>query len=169
LIYYSVPDASSASGSPTHGFSAGSAGSDASKLESSASDPSILDKINILFALGTGMNGHPHILHGGITAVLMDESMGMALQCANEHAESQGKKAAGVGSFTKTLSVEFVAPVRTPGIVLMEVEVAERRGRGVRLMARLLQKEGGDEEVEGELVECARGEGVFVTPRVVKL
>jgi hypothetical protein len=51
----------------------------------------------------------------------------------------------------------------------MEVEVAERRGRGVRLMARLLQKEGGDEEVEGELVECARGEGVFVTPRVVKL
>jgi hypothetical protein len=62
-----------------------------------------------------------------------------------------------------------MAPVRTPGIVLMEVGVVERRGRGIRLVARLLQKEGGDEEVEGELVVCARGEGVFVTPRSVKL
>jgi acyl-coenzyme A thioesterase PaaI-like protein len=144
--------------------SAGSAGSDFQALGSSA-----LDKINILFALGTGMNGHPHILHGGITAVLMDESMGMALQCGIEHAATTNTTPTSTGSFTKTLTVEFVAPVRTPGIVLMEVEVVERRGRGVRLVARLLQKEGRDEEVEGELVECARGEGVFVTPRVVKL
>jgi acyl-coenzyme A thioesterase PaaI-like protein len=141
---------------------------------SEASDPSTLNKINILFNLGTGMNGHPHILHGGITAVLMDESMGMALQCAIEHAQSfpttpSTALPTSTGSFTKTLNVEFMAPVRTPGIVLMEVEVAERRGRGVKLVARLLQKEGRDEEVEGRLVVCARGEGVFVTPRVVKL
>lgn len=72
-----------------------------------------------------------------------------------------------VPTFTKTLNIEYTAPIRTPGIVLVEVEVVERRGRGVRLLARVLQKEGeGD---EGELVVCARGEGVFVAPRVGKL
>lgn len=44
----------------------------------------------------------------------------------------------------------------------MEVEVVERRGRGVRLVARVLQRDGA-------LVVCARGEGVFVAPRAVKL
>lgn len=72
------------------------------------------------------------------------------------------------GTFTKTLTVEYLAPVRTPGIVLVKVNVVERRGRGVKLVARLLQKEGG-EETEGGMVECARGEGLFVTPRGVKL
>jgi acyl-coenzyme A thioesterase PaaI-like protein len=142
LIYHSPPDTSAAS---------------------------TLDKINVLFKLESGLNGHPHILHGGITAVLMDESMGMMVQSAIEHANSVGGMALGTGSFTKTLTVEYLAPVRTPGVVLIEVEVVERRGRGLRLVARLLQKEGSDEKVEGELVECARGEGVFVTPRVAKL
>jgi acyl-coenzyme A thioesterase PaaI-like protein len=118
---------------------------------------SSLNAINILFALGSALNGHPQILHGGITAVLMDESMGMLLQCQSS-----------AGTFTKTLTVEYVAPVRTPGIVLVRVEVVERRGRGVKLVARLLQKEDG-EETEGGMVECARGEGLFVTPRGVKL
>lgn len=84
--------------------------------------------------------------------------MGMLLQCQSS-----------AGTFTKTLSVEYVAPVRTPGIVLVRVEVVERKGRGVKLVARLLQKEGGGEEVEGAMVECARGEGLFVTPRGVRL
>ena len=84
--------------------------------------------------------------------------MGMLLQCQSS-----------AGTFTKTLTVEYLAPVRTPGIVLVEVEVVERRGRGVKLVASLLQKEEGKEEVEGGMVECARGEGLFVTPRGVKL
>lgn len=89
--------------------------------------------------------------------MLLDESMGMLLLHASPS----------VPTFTKTLSVEYTAPIRTPGIVLVEVEVVERRGRGVRLQARVLQKEG--EGHEGGLVVCARGEGVFVKPREVKL
>ncbi|KEQ75630.1 hypothetical protein M436DRAFT_41170 [Aureobasidium namibiae CBS 147.97] len=123
-----------------------------SSLSSSASN-----NISILFALGSSLNGHPAILHGGITAVLLDESMGMLLL----------HSAPSIPTFTKTLNVEYTAPIRTPGIVLVEVEVVERRGRGVRLQARVLQKEReGD---EGGLVVCARGEGVFVKPREVKL
>ena len=74
-----------------------------------------------------------------------------------------------IPTFTKTLNIEYTAPIQTPGIVLVEVEVVERRGRGVKLVASLLQKEEGKEEVEGGMVECARGEGLFVTPRGVKL
>jgi acyl dehydratase len=96
--------------------------------------------------------------------------MGMLLQCRAEHASRTLEgKAVGTNTFTKTLSVEYVAPVKTPGVVLVEVEVVEKRGRGVRLLARVLQKEGGDDETEGGLVVCARGDGLFVTPRVAKL
>lgn len=89
--------------------------------------------------------------------MLLDESMGMLLLHSSPS----------IPTFTNTLSIEYTAPIRTPGIVLVEVEVVERRGRGVRLQARVLQKEReGD---EGGLVICARGEGVFVAPRVAKL
>lgn len=112
-----------------------------------------------------------------MTATLLDESMGILLQeiAERKHLEqvatghAQGEIAAGIDAFTKTLSVEFLAPIKTPGVILAKVRVMERRGRGIRLVARLLQKKGLEEELDGELVECARGEGVFVTPRGAKL
>lgn len=82
---------------------------------------------------------------------------------------AQGEIAEGIDAFTKTLNIEFLAPMKTPGVVLAKVRVVERRGRGIKLVARLLQKEGLEEELDGGLVECARGEGVFVTPRGTKL
>lgn len=133
---------------------------------------SSLNAISILLKVESGCNGHPHILHGGIVATLLDESMGSLLQQIEErkHKESAAEgPAQSIGSFTKTLNVEFLAPMKTPSVILAEVKVVERRGRGVKVVASLLQKEGLEEEVDGQLVECARGEGLFVTPRRTKL
>ncbi|KAK5999787.1 hypothetical protein QM012_005193 [Aureobasidium pullulans] len=136
-----------------------------------------LNSLSILFKIEHGCNGYPHTLHGGIVATLLDESMGMLLQeiTDKKHLElvagghAQGEIAAGMDAFTKTLNVEFLAPIKTPKVILAKVRVVERRGRGIKLVARLLQKKGLEEELDGELVECARGEGVFVTPRRAKL
>ncbi|KAI5205698.1 hypothetical protein E4T39_02806 [Aureobasidium subglaciale] len=129
--------------------------------------------ITVLLKVEDGCNGFPSILHGGITATLLDESMGILLQVIAEReylarvaaGHAKGGTGAGVEAMTKSLNVQFKAPVRTPGIVVLRVEVVEKRERGISLVASVLQKEeGGD-----DLVECARGEGVFVTPRAMKL
>ncbi|CAD0098100.1 unnamed protein product [Aureobasidium mustum] len=136
-----------------------------------------LSSLSLLLKLEDGCNGYPTILHGGIISTILDESMGILLQelAERKHLErvktghAQGELAQGIDAYTKSLHVEFGAAVRTPGVVLVKVRVVERRGRGIRLVARLLQKEGLEEELDGGLVECARGEGVFVTPRGAKL
>ncbi|KAI5210941.1 hypothetical protein AUEXF2481DRAFT_28709 [Aureobasidium subglaciale EXF-2481] len=125
--------------------------------------------ITVLLQIEDACNGFPSILHGGITATLLDESMGILLQviAEREHAASvaagdaKGDKRPGVEAMTKGLNVQFKAPVRTPGVVVVRVKVVEKRGRGISLVASVLQKEGSGDG----LVECARGEGVFVTPR----
>lgn len=132
------------------------------------STPSDLDAISILLKVESGCNGHPHILHGGIVATLLDESMGSLLQQIEErkHAESAAEGSAqSIGSFTKYLNVEFLAPMKTPSVILAKVKVVERRGRGVKVLASLFQKDGAEGELDGQLIECARGEGLFVTPR----
>jgi acyl-coenzyme A thioesterase PaaI-like protein len=139
--------------------------------------PSDLTALSILLKVENGCNGYPHILHGGIVSTLLDESMGILLQeiAERKHLDkvatghAQGEIAEGIDAFTKTLNIEFLAPMKTPGVILAKVRVVERRGRGIKLVARLLQKEGLEEELDGGLVECARGEGVFVTPRGTKL
>lgn len=123
------------------------------------------------------MNGHSGIIHGGITATLIDESMGM-LQTVNLERERQGgnfgeeEKEAGLGSFTAYLNVQYKRPVSTPGAIAVVVKRVRKEGRKEWLSAELKQWSGsdssrGDGDEEGELVVCATGEALFVTPRAV--
>ncbi|KJZ72199.1 hypothetical protein HIM_08464 [Hirsutella minnesotensis 3608] len=82
------------------------------------SDPSHLKdpsrpilRVATLFALGGGTSGYEGILHGGLTATLLDES----LSVVNELNTALGKTAclfAGI-SVTASLNVRFLAPVAT--------------------------------------------------------
>lgn len=119
------------------------------------------------------MNGHSGIIHGGITATLMDESMGM-LQSVNLERERQGGNVVegGLGSFTAYLNVQYKRPVSTPGAIAVVVKRVRKEGRKEWLSAELKQWSGsdnsrGDGDEEGELVVCATGEALFVTPRAV--
>lgn len=122
------------------------------------------------------MNGHSGIIHGGITATLMDESMGM-LQTVNLERERQSgnvgeEEGGGLGSFTAYLNVQYKRPVSTPGAIAVVVKRVRKEGRKEWLSAELKQWSGsdrsrGDGDEEGELVVCATGEALFVTPRAV--
>lgn len=137
-------------------------------------DEDPIEEVTALYKVGNGMNGHPEIIHGGITATLIDESMGM-LQSFNHEREhlrqvKLGKAEGeippqGLGSFTAYLNVQYKAPVRTPGAIAVVAKRVKKEGRKEWLVAELKQCHGAGEDEDGEMVVCATGESLFVTPK----
>lgn len=133
-----------------------------------------VEEVTALYFVGDGMNGHAGIIHGGITATLIDESMGMLQNVNLERERRQGGNVeeAGLGSFTAYLNVLYKKPVSTPGAIAVVVKRVKKEGRKQWLSAELKQWSDsnsgrGDGDEEGEVVVCATGEALFVTPRAV--
>jgi acyl-coenzyme A thioesterase PaaI-like protein len=81
--------------------------------------------------------------------------------------EAEVGEGEGLGSFTADLRVRYLRPVRTPGAIAVVVKRARKEGRKEWWVAELKQWHGvgeGEDE-EGEVVVCATGEALFVTPR----
>jgi acyl-coenzyme A thioesterase PaaI-like protein len=138
------------------------------------SDPYVAE-VTTLATLGNALDGHPGILHGGIVASLLDEAMGM-LQFVNHERDhflavgkglAEGEKpGSGLGSFTAYLNVQFLRPVRTGAAVQVVAWYVRREGRKSFVDAEIRQPvDGGGEDDCGEVVVCARAEGLFVAPR----
>lgn len=106
--------------------------------------------------LGAGMAGWPGTVHGGASAMLLDESMG---RCA------LGVLPARTG-VTANLEVRYLRPVKAGGFCVIrcrplaeeELEPAERgkRGRKVWVVATV-------EDLKGRV--CVEARALFVTPR----
>ena len=127
------------------------------------SDPAV-PEITTLIYLGKELNGHPSILHGGITATIIDECMGF-LQTANieEERRKRGGEYEQLGSFTATLTVDYRKPIRTPGPVIVKSWYERRDGRKEWVNAEVQQ------EQDGKVVVVAEGAALFVTPRSAKM
>ena len=95
------------------------------------------------------MNGYPAILHGGIVATLLDETMG-SLLILNKALKNPALTPDFV---TLELVTKFKKPVRTPQVVLVVAEIKEVKGRKVFLSARVDDGSGG---------VLAMGEALFV-------
>jgi acyl-coenzyme A thioesterase PaaI-like protein len=133
-----------------------------------SSQSSAIPSVSTVMTLGSGMNGHSHILHGGMVATLLDESMGIYTSC-NEHRayfERTGSRKEDKGQtpkFTAELKVTYLKPVRTPTTCVIEVRSVRKEGRKEWMLAEMRQ------EQEGKVVLCARGEGLFVEARGSKI
>ena len=130
-----------------------------------------------LYSIGDDLNGFPGIIHGGISAALIDEAMGVLLvqtaDLIHVRLVGQGKRdgeydAGGMWHVTKSLGIKYKRPVRTPGILRIDVSAGERKGREWMLKASLMQRKEGDDG-NGEWMVCVEGEGVFVEPRAGKM
>jgi uncharacterized protein (TIGR00369 family) len=98
-----------------------------------------------LLSLGTGLDGHPGVAHGGLLSVLLDEAMSLV---AYAHLP------AGRDVYTAWIKVGFRRPVETPGVVLLRAWVEERSaGRKMWVRANVEDGEGG---------VCTEGEGLFI-------
>lgn len=131
-----------------------------------------ISEATTLYEVGDGMNGHPEIIHGGITATMIDESMGI-MQMENlerkrrkekEVAEEEKREPSeGLSAFTAYLNVQYLKPVRTPAVIAVTARRVEKEGRKEWLVAELKQWHG--DEGKGEVVVCAKGESLWITPK----
>ncbi|TKA28860.1 hypothetical protein B0A50_03271 [Salinomyces thailandicus] len=136
-----------------------------------------IQEVSTLITIGDGLNGHPAILHGGMVAAILDESMGI-LQSANHergHLLRVGKGLAqgelpphGLGSFTAYLNVRYLKPVQTPGSLVCTARYTRQEGRKEWIEAVVKQFVAHGED-ESEEVVCAIGEALFVEPKGSRL
>jgi len=107
-----------------------------------------------LLALGKNVCGHPTIVHGGLTAAIIDESFGGLIFCMKRW------KMLGPGPpFTKQLTVEYHKPLRAQTLVLCTTKVAKVDGRKVWVEAAV-------RDVKCMDVCYATGTALFVTPKM---
>ncbi|KAJ5082625.1 hypothetical protein N7532_011668 [Penicillium argentinense] len=108
-----------------------------------------IEEVRIFFILGSDMNGHPGILHGGMVATLLDECLGFLVNARSPDGVS--------GSFTAYLNTGFVRPVYTPGAIVVYGQLEECiEDRKWKLKGRICDAE---ERI------LSTGETLFVKPR----
>jgi acyl-coenzyme A thioesterase PaaI-like protein len=101
-----------------------------------------------LMSVGTGLDGKTGRAHGGLTSVVMDQLLGGT---ANRLAAQNEDPPA-----TATLTVDYKAPIDTPGVILARAWATEITGRKVWL-------KGSIEDGRGKVY--ATGKALFVHPR----
>ncbi|RYP83311.1 hypothetical protein DL770_005407 [Monosporascus sp. CRB-9-2] len=124
------------------------------------SDPSHLDdplrhipRVASLFALGDGTSGYEGILHGGLTATLLDESISIVHEI-NTVLGKTGCVFAAI-SVTASLNIRFLAPVATTeAAVCVTAWVEEIQGRNTTMKAEITNSKG-DKLAEAESVFVA--------------
>lgn len=143
-----------------------------------ASETDEATEVSTLMTIGDGMNGHPATIHGGITATLCDEAMGIfqAVNAERAHlaqvrlGKAEGElPPIGVTSYTAELKIRYLKPVQTPGALVVTARRVKKEGRKEWLRTELKQCQGFGEDDEGEVVTCAIGEALFIQPKGAKL
>ncbi|OHE93292.1 thioesterase superfamily protein [Colletotrichum orchidophilum] len=107
---------------------------------------SVITELSSLFALSRGVDGYPNIAHGGITAVLIDEVLGVLIQrnmdTEREHPVFK------MNTVTSSMNIKYLKPIKTPCVVLGVGQIRDIRGKKILLRAILKDAEGV------ELVTC---------------
>ncbi|KAJ4147163.1 hypothetical protein LMH87_001707 [Akanthomyces muscarius] len=92
-----------------------------------------------LFALGSGVNGHVDVAHGGVTASILDVSMGSICSIFSTEGDS---------TYTMELNIRYKKGLKTPGVYLCRTWLQQRTtGRKAWLQAVI---EDGNGEVYAE-------------------
>lgn len=112
-------------------------------------------KLVSLAFLGEDLCGHAGIIHGGMLATLMDESMGRCGLAALPNRMG----------FTARLTVDFRKPVKAGSYILIKAEVVKTEGRKAWVKGRIEGLEDGKKEGD-VLVEA---EALFIEPKNAKV
>ena len=109
-------------------------------------------EVRVLFELGSGLCGHTGIIHGGLTASLIDQISGETAFLST-----------GPGSFTANLNVNYLKPLIAGRWVEVVGRVVGVEGRKIRV--RVEVADGGAEGSEQQRVVYATGDVLFVRPK----
>jgi acyl-coenzyme A thioesterase PaaI-like protein len=98
-----------------------------------------ISEVRTLMSLGTGMNGGPFMLHGGIVAALMDDVIGTLLTVN----KSEGGLPLSTSTVTAYLNVSYLRLVSTPQTVLVVARSREVKGKKFFMESEIRDGEGG--------------------------
>lgn len=94
----------------------------------------------LLVQLGSqGLNGHPGVMHGGVTCALLDESMGLLGMLHTNNIVDTGPRDS---LFTANLNVSYRAPIPTPSVVIIKVWLGKRTGRKWYMKGQIINERG---------------------------
>ncbi|KAL2008021.1 hypothetical protein VTN00DRAFT_8003 [Thermoascus crustaceus] len=144
---------------------------------SGTNPPPDVDELLILFSLGTGMDGHAGVLHGGILAVMFDEVLGTLaaglqsqqqqqqqrtqppgeVEEEEENQSNQGPNPDWTAIYTVSMTIRFRRPLTTPAFVLGRSWCDAERTRGRKVWVRGVLEDGeGGVFAEGEALYVER-------------
>ncbi|KAI9844816.1 MAG: hypothetical protein M1837_005234 [Sclerophora amabilis] len=107
------------------------------------------DQVYTLFSLGDGLNAHKHVCHGGFVAVLLDETMALAVRL----------RPGMVTPFTLRTNIQYKKPIFTPAVVLCRAYFTKVEGRKSWVTATI-------EDERGQLY--AMGESLWMEVKMVE-
>ena len=114
-------------------------------------------EVRTLLALDSGLNGYPNVCHGGVTATILDEVIGLLLLLNKDRDEAAAKATGKLAEFpaavTAELTVRYLKPVMTPQVVCVV-------GRLVKVEGRKIWMRGSIEDHAG--IELVRAECLYV-------
>ncbi|KAJ5649923.1 uncharacterized protein N7484_003646 [Penicillium longicatenatum] len=113
------------------------------------------NSIVMFMYLGSGICGHPGIVHGGILATLMDE--GLARCCFRLLPNKVG--------VTANLNINYRAPAMANSYVVLRAKTTKVEGRKAWVEAKIEKLSPGEEDGAGLLVEA---NALFIEPRLAK-
>jgi len=114
----------------------------------------VAGEVYTLLSLGDGMNGYPHIMHGGMLSTIMDEVMWLV---ASFH------KPPDTTTFTAFITVNFKKPILTPSILLCRARLEEKSNRR-KLFTKAILENG-----EGSVYATAESLFIEVDKKAPKL
>ncbi|KAG5944729.1 hypothetical protein E4U59_006910 [Claviceps monticola] len=99
-----------------------------------------IQRVDTLFSLWDGLSGYEGLLHGGMTATMMDEAMGTV----NEINTALGKEGLVYqrSSVTAEIEIQFLRPVRVPGVVCVVAWWEGGEGRKTRMRCEVRDGQG---------------------------
>jgi thioesterase superfamily protein 4 len=106
--------------------------------------PSKPFEVICVLKLGSGLNGHHDLAHGGFLSVVLDDVIGAAAECDRPKGKS---------TMTAYLKVDYRKPVKTPGVLLARAWLEKTEGK--KMWGR-----GTIEDGEGNVL--ADGEALFI-------
>jgi acyl-CoA thioesterase FadM len=92
--------------------------------------------------LGTGMNGAPFMLHGGIVATLMDDVVGTLMTVNETTTEDEKSVPLSSAAVTAYMNIQYRSPITTPQTVLVIAKSREFKGRKFYLDSEIRDEYG---------------------------
>jgi thioesterase superfamily protein 4 len=115
-----------------------------------------IQEVLTFFSIGPGVSGHPGVCHGGFTAALLDNQAGHLIYLNHEFSKEKLGLTGPVQHMTVSLDLKYLAPVKTPSIILVSARVVRSEGRKFVLKATI-------EDESGKILVTA--DAFFIKPR----